>query len=109
MLRVLTLRQAVQAVQAARVVPLLPATQAKRIVPILLALAAAGCGTASVSGAAGSPVAAHGPVAVRTDVPEPAKAPPLTERPAGTVVAMPGAPEGLAVDDPDDILAVRPA
>jgi len=103
MFRVLTLRQAVQATQA---VPILLATQARRVVPILLALAAAGCGTAGVSGAAGSPGAAHGPVAVRTDVPEPAKAPPLTERPAGTVVAMPGAPEGLAVDDPDGILAV---
>jgi len=43
---------------------------------------------------------------VRTDVPEPAKAPSLAQAPAGTVVAMPGSPEGLAVDDPDGILAV---
>jgi hypothetical protein len=42
----------------------------------------------------------------RTDVPEPAKAPPLTRRPAGTVVALPGGPEGLAVDVRDSILAV---
>jgi hypothetical protein len=42
----------------------------------------------------------------RTDVPEPARAPALTRTPAGTVLPMPGAPEGLAVDEPDGILAV---
>jgi len=82
----------------------------RQIVQVALALAVvaagAGCGTATVSGAAGPPGAARGPVPVRTDVPEPAKAPPLTKRPAGTVVAMPGAPEGLAVADHDGILAV---
>lgn len=39
-------------------------------------------------------------------MPEPARAPALTRAPAGTVVAMPGSPEGLAVDDPDGIIAV---
>ena len=92
----------------------------RQVVPILLALAVAvagaGCGaapagsaaqpgSASQPGSAGSPPR-RSPVAVRTDVPEPAKAPPLTRRPAGTVVAMPGAPEGLAVDDPGGLLAV---
>jgi DNA-binding beta-propeller fold protein YncE len=43
---------------------------------------------------------------VRTDVPEPARAPSLTRTPAGTVLPMPGAPEGLAVDDRDGLLAV---
>ncbi len=60
-------------------------------------VAAAGCGS---SGDPGQPAAA------RSDVPEPATAPPVTHRPAGTVVALPGAPEGLAVDVPDGILAV---
>lgn len=64
----------------------------------VVAAAAAGCGAAGVSGSAGSPV--------RTDVPEPARAPALTRAPAGTVVAMPGSPEGLAVDDADAIIAV---
>jgi DNA-binding beta-propeller fold protein YncE len=52
------------------------------------------------------PVRGGDPRAVRTDVPEPATAPALTRRPAGTVVAMPGSPEGLAVDDRDGIVAI---
>ena len=91
-----------------KVVPL------RQVVPILLALAVAvagtGCGAAPAGSAAQPGSAGFAPrrsaVAVRTDVPEPAKAPPLTRRPAGTVVAMPGAPEGLAVDDPGGLLAV---
>jgi hypothetical protein len=43
---------------------------------------------------------------VRTDVPEPATAPPLAATPAGTVVPLPGSPEGLALDAKDGILAV---
>jgi len=43
---------------------------------------------------------------VRTDVPEPARAPVLKRVPAGTVLPMPGAPEGLAVDERDGLLAV---
>jgi hypothetical protein len=39
-------------------------------------------------------------------VPEPATAPALSQRPAGTVLPVPGAPEGLAVDAPGGILAV---
>ena len=39
-------------------------------------------------------------------MPEPATAPVLTRAPAGTVVAMPGAPQGLAVDDSGGIIAV---
>jgi len=46
------------------------------------------------------------PATARTDVPEPAKAPVLTRRPAGVVVALPGGPEGLAVDAGAGILAV---
>ncbi len=46
------------------------------------------------------------PAVARTDVPEPATAPPLDGNPAGVVVPMPGAPEGLAVDVPGGILAV---
>ena len=76
----------------------------RRVVPILLALAVAATGTGCGSGTVSS--AGRDPVAVRTDVPEPARAPSLTRRPAGTVVEMPGAPEGLAVDDPGGILAV---
>ena len=45
-------------------------------------------------------------VPTRTDVPEPARAPSLTRAPAGTVLPMPGAPEGLAVDHRDGLLAV---
>jgi DNA-binding beta-propeller fold protein YncE len=107
----------------------------RRLLPISLTLAiaigVAGCGTARHSGvpadasvgarsapatgsvSADSSSSARGtppgePVAtpVRTDVPEPARAPALTQRPAGTVVAIPGAPEGLAVDDLDNLLAV---
>src|ERR1700757_543884 len=76
----------------------------RRVGPILLALAVAAVGTGCGSGTVSS--AGRDPLPVRTDVPEPAKAPPLTQRPAGTVVVMPGAPEGLAVDDAGGILAV---
>src|SRR5882762_9933299 len=63
--------------------------------------AGAGCGTPAAT-------AGHGTAAapVRTDVPEPATAPPVAERPAGRVVALPGGPEGLAADARDGILAV---
>jgi sugar lactone lactonase YvrE len=63
--------------------------------------AGAGCGTPAAT-------AGHGTAAapVRTDVPEPATAPPVAGRPAGRVVALPGGPEGLAVDARDGILAV---
>jgi DNA-binding beta-propeller fold protein YncE len=50
--------------------------------------------------------ASHPTAKARTDVPEPAVAPPLTRLPAGTLVHLPGAPEGLAVDAEDGILAV---
>jgi sugar lactone lactonase YvrE len=63
----------------------------------------AGCGS---SGGQRSAADAGTPAVARSDVPEPAKAPPLTRRPAGEVVALPGAPEGLAVDVRDGILAV---
>lgn len=100
----------------------------RRALPILLTLVVVavgtGCGTAgpggAPAGARGSPAGARtasasargavgGPPAatpVRTDVPEPARAPALTRAPAGTVLPMPGAPEGLAVDEPDGLLAV---
>ena len=72
--------------------------------------AGAGCGAAPRSGGqpstVGGPGAARVPGAARTDVPEPAKAPPITQRPAGMVVPLPGAPEGMAVDSRDSILAV---
>jgi hypothetical protein len=100
--------------------------------PILLALAVAtataGCGGTSGTGVpAGAPASARSASAgvrsarggahgtsgavpagtpVRTDVPEPARAPALTRAPAGTVLPVPGAPEGLAVDVPDGLLAV---
>jgi hypothetical protein len=45
-------------------------------------------------------------VPARTDVPEPARAPALARAPAGTVLLMPGVPEGLAVDHRDGLLAV---
>jgi sugar lactone lactonase YvrE len=79
----------------------------RHLVPFLLAVvlgSVAGCGTAATSSAPQE--TARGPGTARTDVPEPARAPSLTQRPAGTVVAMPGAPEGLAMDDPGGILAV---
>jgi DNA-binding beta-propeller fold protein YncE len=65
-----------------------------------------------MSGAAGcaapgrQPAAAVQPPVARTDVPEPATAPPAVRRPAGRVVPLPGGPEGLAVDVPAGILAV---
>jgi sugar lactone lactonase YvrE len=71
---------------------------------------AAGCGPAAGPGPAGS--AAPPPSVVRTDVPEPATAPPVARRPAGLVVALPGGPEGLVVDAAAGILAAgirRPA
>jgi hypothetical protein len=63
---------------------------------------AAGCGP---PGSRGAPAAAR-PAVLRTDVPEPATAPPLARPPAGRVVPLPGGPEGLAVDARDGILAV---
>ena len=79
----------------------------RRAVPILLVAAVcAGCGAAGTADPAGSPGAAGRASPVRTDVPEPARAPALTRAPVGTVVPMPGAPEGLAVDDRDGIVAV---
>lgn len=63
--------------------------------------AGAGCGTAAGRAGAGP----GGPAPVRTDVPEPATAPPAAAPPAGRVVALPGQPEGLAVDARDGIVA----
>ena len=60
---------------------------------------------AGVLGVTGVTGCSSGDPAPRTDVPEPASAPPVTQRPAGTVVALPGDPEGLAVDPNDKILA----
>jgi DNA-binding beta-propeller fold protein YncE len=83
---------------------------ALRALAAAIALAAAvalpGCGTAVPASGAGAATRGRAPVAARTDVPEPARAPALTQRPAGTVVPLPGAPEGLAVDAPGGILAV---
>jgi sugar lactone lactonase YvrE len=64
-------------------------------VPLLMAVALSGVlGVTGCGGTTG-----------RTDVPEPATAPPVAHAPAGTVVALPGDPEGLAVDARDGILA----
>src|SRR6266851_1797571 len=72
-----------------------------------LVLTCASCGSTSTAAGRASPSrTASSPAVVRTDVPEPAKAPPVTQRPAGTVVALPGAPEGMAVDDSGGILVV---
>jgi hypothetical protein len=74
-------------------------------------LAGAGCASAGTPHQPDAP-AAGTPAAGRTDVPEPATAPPTAQLPAGRVVALPGGPEGLAVDVRDQILAVgirRPA
>src|SRR5216683_3517272 len=80
------------------------------VIVATLVVAGSGCGPPRISGGhsggRGSPGAPGTPVAARSDVPEPATAPPLTRQPAGVVVALPGAPEGLAVDVPDGILAV---
>jgi hypothetical protein len=88
----------------------MPLPQRVLLVLLVLAVAApeAGCTArgAARAGTVTTPGPTRSPVAVRTDVPEPAQAPPLTRKPAGTVVPMPGAPEGLAVDEPDGILAV---
>jgi hypothetical protein len=69
---------------------------------VLGAVALSGCGT----GGGTAPAAGTRTGAERTDVPEPATAPPLSRPPAGVVVPVPGAPEGLAVDVPGGILAV---
>ena len=53
-----------------------------------VAVLAAGCGSGMVG------------------APEPATAPPLTQRPAGRVVALPGGPEGVAVDARAAVVAV---
>jgi DNA-binding beta-propeller fold protein YncE len=63
---------------------------------------AVGCGPAH---SADSPGTAGPPAATRTDVPEPATAPPVSRQPAGTVRPLPGEPEGLAVDARDAVLA----
>lgn len=63
------------------------------VIAAVVAVAAAGCG-------------GSGPAPARTDVPEPAVAPALTSTPAGRVVPLPGAPEGLAVDAADRLVAV---
>lgn len=70
---------------------------------MIVAVLAAGTGCGTPAATAG-----HGTAAspVRTDVPEPATAPPVAQRPAGRVAALPGSPEGLAVDARDGILAV---
>ena len=96
----------------------------RRALPALMALAvataSAGCGSGGApAGAGGTPAGARGSSAgargavgdgsatpARADVPEPARAPALARAPAGTVRPMPGAPEGLAVDGADGILAV---
>jgi DNA-binding beta-propeller fold protein YncE len=67
--------------------------------------AGAGCGSPATPHRHGSAVGGA-PQAGRTDVPEPAIAPPVTQRPAGRVVALPGDPEGLAVSSRNGILAV---
>jgi sugar lactone lactonase YvrE len=79
------------------------------VMPVTIALS--GCGASGAAGSAGAAsrtaaAARPGPAAVRTDVPEPARAPALTQRPAGTLVPLPGAPEGLAMDASGRILAV---
>jgi predicted nucleic acid-binding protein len=100
--------------------PVLPARIARATIAALAALIIAGCGSSgspSVHGTnAGAALRAPGtlstaatssaPGPVRTDVPEPATAPPLAATPAGTVMPMPGSPEGLALDAKDGILAV---
>lgn len=60
----------------------------------LIAVVAAVLAASFGCGASGQPAAA-----------EPATAPPVTAPPAGRVVALPGAPEGLAVDARDAIVA----
>jgi hypothetical protein len=74
----------------------------RRALPALLTLAVAAAGAGCGTGGAGDVSATP----VRTDVPEPARAPALTRAPAGTVRPMPGAPEGLAMDEADGLLAV---
>jgi sugar lactone lactonase YvrE len=77
------------------------------VLPGVVALS--GCGATGPAGAGTGPASANGtatPVTARTDVPEPARAPALTQRPAGIVVSMPGPPEGMAVDVPGGLLVV---
>ena len=63
-----------------------------------------GAGALGVTGCSSAdPATPH--TAARTDVPEPATAPPVSQTPAGTVVSLPGDPEGLAVDARDGVLA----
>jgi hypothetical protein len=71
---------------------------------MIVAVLAAGAGCGTPAATAGHATAA---TPVRTDVPEPATAPPVAQRPAGQVVALPDGPEGLAVDARDGILAAR--
>ncbi|MEP7023394.1 MAG: hypothetical protein ABJB47_06185, partial [Actinomycetota bacterium] len=85
--------------------PRLPIRLAVAITAAALA-GAVGCGTAAPAGHHASPGPVATPSATRTDVPEPAVAPPAATRPAGRVVSLPGGPEGLAVDDRDGVLAV---
>jgi DNA-binding beta-propeller fold protein YncE len=68
-------------------------------------LLAAGCSSGDGSGSAAALTTAP-PATGRTDVPEPAVAPSPTASPAGTVVPVAGAPEGLAVDAADGLVAV---
>ena len=70
---------------------------------------ATGCGPGASPGLPATGPASPGTggraAATRTDVPEPATAPPVTRPPAGTVRPLPGEPEGLAVDAAGAILA----
>jgi hypothetical protein len=79
------------------------------VIAAITVAGAAGCGPAASPGSPGTGPASPGtvgrPAAARTDVPEPATAPPVTRPPAGTVRPLPGEPEGLAVDSGDAILA----
>ena len=69
-----------------------------------LLFVAIGAGALGVTGCSSAdPATPH--AAARTDVPEPATAPPVSQSPAGTVVSLPGDPEGLAVDARDGVLA----
>jgi sugar lactone lactonase YvrE len=79
--------------------------------PVVVALSGCGAagatnGTAGATNGTAAAAGSHEPAAVRTDVPEPAIAPMLTQRPAGTLVSLPGAPEGMAEDVSGGILAV---
>jgi DNA-binding beta-propeller fold protein YncE len=85
--------------------PVLRSRTGLAVLVIAVMAAAAGCSSPTPAAIPTKTPVPGNPTAARTDVPEPATAPPTAATPAGRVVSLPGNPEGLAVDPADGIVA----